>query len=253
MNISITPQLFIVTIALITAHPALAQSQVQPERVEASFILALGRAPTTSELATWSTTNEVTLTELLSRHREKLQGDPKIAQAASVKACVDAFGRAPKQDELAKWLAQPTTYIEQMQQHVDWLSTHPVEYEQVVGRAYERAVRRAVYPGEIKYWSAQPTLSYVLLVACIDNWARRNAPGLMETTGAPSIAPNCRFIAAVQLSPVVAVEARTLISPVGPDADAVAVAAGRTLIAAGAKPVISVGHMHLVTAGAADL
>ena len=43
------------------------------------------------------------------------------------------------------------------------------------------------HPEEIEYWKNHDTLSFVLLVGCVEDWARRNQPGLMVTAGTPTL------------------------------------------------------------------
>ena len=67
---------------------------------------------------------------------------------------------------------------------------------------------------EIEYWKRQPALSYALLVGCIEDWARRNRPGLMATTGVASVSVNSAYLATIRLSPGVASPALSIFKPV---------------------------------------
>jgi hypothetical protein len=78
----------------------------------------------------------------------------------------------------------------------------------------------------------------------MEDWARRNQPGLMVTSGTPTISINCDYLATVRLSPKVAAEARegAGLPPAGDG--------GTHVIAAGAGAIVSGGRIHFAMAGA---
>lgn len=245
--------LLAIPVLVLSAATAHAQTSELPERTAASFVLALGRVPTADECTRFTPTEPQSFAQLLARHREQLQVSPAAQRVVTVKAWQDAFGRTPGETELAVTAANRAgTYTELMKLHLQWLAGHPADYEQVMHRAYRFLLQRDAYPAEIDYWKRQAPRSYALLVACIEDWARRNQPGLMETTGVPTVAANNRFMATVRLAPAVAAEARTAVGLGGDDA-ALALAAGRNLLAVGADRIASSGGIHFVAAGAADL
>ena len=230
----------------------LAQSPVQEERIAASFVLALGRTPTPDEIQRWSTGDAPPLADYIARHRRQLSGDRAAEQAVIVKASQDALGRAPTDDE-ARSLSGVGIYADLMQRHLRWLAAHPADYEQTMHRAYRFLLKRDAYSVEIEYWSRQPVLSFALIVGCVEDWARRNQPGLMATTGIASVSINSRYLATVRLSPGVAAEARAA-AGLAKEADpALALALGRTVVAPGAEQVASVGGIAFVAAGAPEL
>jgi hypothetical protein len=230
----------------------LTQAPVQEERIAASFVLALGRTPSPDEIQRWSAKDPITLADCVARHRQQLRGDWAAERAVIIKASQDAFGRAPTEEEARK-LAGAGIYADLMRRHLQSLAGHPSEYEQVMHRAYRFLLGRDAYSVEIEYWSRQPVLSFALLVGCVEDWARRNRPGLMATTGVASVSVNSRYLATVRLSPGVAAEARAAIGFVQ-EGDAARVSAlGRTLVAPGAERVASVGGISFVAAGAPEL
>ena len=238
----------VAALALLPAA-ARAQSALQEERIAASFVLAFGRTPSTAEIERWAKDGALPLADLMARHRRQLQSDPAAARAVAVKAGQDAFGRTPNETDLGS-LSGGATYVELMQRHLRWLAERPAEYEQVMNRAYQLLLQRDAYPVEIDYWKRQPALSFTLLVGCIDDWARRNRPGLMATTGVASVSVNSDYLVAVRLSPAVAAEARAAAGFEPIDDPVLALAAGRTLVAPGANHIVSVGGVHFAAAGA---
>jgi hypothetical protein len=243
--------LFVASVLASPSATSLAQTAEQQERIEASFVLALGRTPTSVEIERWAKQEPLPLADLLARHRRQLQGDVADQRAVVVKASQDAFGLAPGEDDIKR--ESGGTYTDLMQRHLRWLAEHPAEYEQVVHRAYRLVLQRNAYSLEIDYWKRQPAISFALLAGCIEDWARRNRPGLTATTGVASVSVNSAYLATVRLSPAVAAEARVAAGLVPTGDAALASAAQRHLVAPGADHVASVGGIHFAAAGAAEL
>lgn len=222
--------------------PAFAVSEGQTERVGAAFVLALGRAPAAGEIELWGKQEKMSVADLVARL-------PAQGESVVEKACADAFGRGPTEEERKAWAAGRPTYTALMKQHVQWLAGHPEEYAKVIGRAYQLVLGREVFDVELTYWQAQPPLSFALLNGCIENWARRNAPGLTVTSGRATISVNSEWLTAIRLSPAVAAEVR-IAAKLFPAGDAnLAAATGQNVIAAGAGGVDSAGGIHFVAAG----
>jgi hypothetical protein len=192
----------------------------------------------------------------VARQRQQLQNDAAAQRAVIVKAFEDAFGRAPDAAESAVAAAAPDrdgTYVALMRQHVRSLAAHPDEYRQVLDRAYRRVIRRGVYDEEVAYWEKHDTLPFALLAGCIDNWARRNQPGLMVTAGTPTLSVHSDCLATVRLSRAIAEEARGAAGLATANTDYFSYASNRTVIAAGAGDLVSNGRIHFAAAGAPDL
>ena len=244
------PMLLVASAILFFASLARAQTEEQKQRISASCMLALGRAPSPSEL---SDSAAKSVAELIERHRLQIQNDAATKRAVIVKACEDAFGHEPSEEEIRSWSTDVRTYSELMTQHIQWLAAHPAEYEQVMNRAYQQLIHRDVYPLEVTYWENHDTLPYALLVACIESWARRNQPGLMVTSGTATVSMNSDYLTTVRLSPAIAAEARTA-AKLAPAADvADPNAFGRNLIAPGAGEIITSGHICFTAIGGNNL
>ena len=240
---------FLLVVACVSAPAVVHAQSVQiEERIAASFVLALGRTPTTADVEQWAKDGPRTVADFFNRHREALRHDAAAGREVAVKAAQDALGRAPSEDELRR-LSDGEIYAEIVQRHIQRLGGNPLEYEQVMHRAYRLHLQRDAYAVELDYWRARPTLSFALLAACVENWARRNQPGLMATAGVPSVSVNSPYLAAVRLSPAVAAEARAAAGLPPPDDAALAAALGRHIVAPGAGTVASVGGIHFAAAG----
>lgn len=228
------------------AAPTPAQSSVREKRLAAAAVLALGEPPATANVALAGAAGDASLAALYQSFRDRLATDPHLRRAVLARAATDAFGDAAV-GELTNSDAT-LTYTELVQRHLAWLAQHPAEYRTILDRAYRRVVSRPAFDEELAYWRTHsPTpVSYVLVLGCLDDWARRNQPGLMVTTGTPTVSLNCPHVIAYRLPPSIAEEARAL---VGLPGDASALAAGHTLIAPGAGSLVSAGGIHLLVVG----
>ncbi len=240
----------LLAISFVAAAPWVAHAQpaAQDERVAASFVLALGRTPAAAELSQWTAGAPASIADLLARHRQRLRSDRAAARDAATRASVDALGRPPAQGDPAA-PAGGDAYVDAMKRHLERLAGQPAEYEQVLHRAYRLVLARDPYDVEIAYWKRQPVLSYALLAGCIDNWGRRNQPGLMATTGVATVSINSPYLVAVRLSPAVAAEARMAAGLAPGGGRAAALARARNIVAPGAAEVASDGGIHFAAAG----
>lgn len=231
---------------------AFAQAATQEEIISASCLIAFGRPAEPGELNDARLTNK-TLVQLVAGHREALRNDPESQRLVAGQAHLHARGVAApaKSDSISS--APGLTYAEHMKQQIDWLGQHPDTYREVINRAYQLVIRRDAYPEEIAYWKPYGTLPYVVLVGAIENWAFRNQPGLMVTTGTPSIALSSRFLRTQRVPLALANEARELLGlPVWTDV-ARQHSPGRNIVAVGAKDIESVGGVHFLLAGGGPL
>lgn len=234
--------------------PAFAEAPAPSERIAASYLLALGRLPSAAEIEPWRNEEKILIRDLVARLQQQLQKNPDLQQATRVKAFEDAFGRAPRAGEIdVAGGADTRTYTEWMNRHIQQLAAHADDYREVLDRAYRLVVRRGVYEEEVAYWKARETLSYALLVGCIEDWARRNQPGLMVTAGTATVSINSNYLTTVRLPPAIAEEARAVVGLPTADTDYFRYGSSRTVIAAGAGDVVSGGRIHFVAAGADNL
>lgn len=237
------PPLTLALSLLLTALPGFAADPLAAQRLEAAGLLVFGRgmvgAPASAETAKLAT-----FSDALSWQRQRLQEDGALGAEVSRRAARDALG-----SDVAPDSAASGDYFTQVQAHLRRLERAADDYRQVIERAYRTTLNRAPYAEEIGYWTTRPVTTFALMAACIDNWARRNQPGLMFTEGIPSVAVSSEWLEVVRVSPVLANEIAPVLA--GPDAEprAVAIAAGRTVLAPGAAGVSSVAGVHFVAAG----
>lgn len=215
------------------------------ERLAVAHLLAFGRLPSAGEIETAPRDDGLTVASLLDRHRQRLHDDAVAREAVAKKAWIDAFGRPATATELAAEATHDPTYTGLMRAHLQRIADDPAEYAQILARAYRAVVQREVYPEEIDYWRQRESLPFVALAGCVENWARRNQPGLMVTTGTPTVSVNSDYLVTLRLSPAIAAEAR---AAAGLPAAGEARQEGR-LVAVGGEGIATTGHMHLAVAG----
>jgi hypothetical protein len=244
--------LLVLAVLALPCTVANAQTPGHQERIEASFLLALGRGPSADEARACAGPDTSSVPALVALHRQRLQSDPALRRSVAIKACRDALGREPSEPEIDTWSTAGRTYAELMGEQVQRLAEHPDDYREVIDRAYRLVVHRAAHSIEFDYWNGRGTLPFMLLVGCIEDWARRNAPGLMSTTGMPSVSVNSAHLTTVRLPPAIAREARAAAGLAADKNPAWRATLGRHVIAAGAGELASVGGIHFVAAGRAD-
>lgn len=234
-----------------SAFPAaLTPSAPEHERVLASFVLARGRAPTAAELTAWLDRGESSVAALLEAHATELGRSAEERRAVLVRAYRDAFGAEPDAAvaaSAARDAGETVTYTAWLKRHDAAIAQDATARADVINRAYRHVVRRDAYPEEHAYWKDRDTRLFMLLVGCVEHWARRNQPGLMVTAGAPTMSVNSDLLLNVRLSPGVAGEARDAagLPLVSDDARGT-----HHVIAPGAAGIRSGGGMHFVVAGA---
>jgi hypothetical protein len=233
--------------SLALASLAFGETADQQDRVAASFILALGRIPTSAELAQWSQ-GTGSVADLVAKHQQQLKADAAARKAVVAKSFQDAFGRAATDAELGAASSDQSMYTELMKRHIATLAKNADEYAKVLDRAYQLVIRRSVYIEEIDYWKKRDALSFALLVGAVEDWARRNQPGLMVTAGNPTISVNSEFLATVRLSPALADEARQAVG-----LPAAKAKSGYNIVAAGADKILSSGGIHFAATGGENL
>ncbi len=217
------------------------------DRGEAACWLSLGRSTTESERLAANTPAGATMGVLLEQHRVQLRGDEAGRRGVATRACWDAWGRAPAAHELES-ATGGLLYAERLGELVAGLAGSPREYHAVLERAYRAALGRAPFPEELAYWDERRPLAYTMVVGCLENWARRNAPGLTVTSGVPAIGVNGEQLATLRLTPALADEVRRALAW---PTDELSRARGANVLVPGGEGVVSVGGVHFLALGRA--
>ena len=172
------------------------QAADHEEATRAAFAVGLGRAATTAEMH-----HAGPFGSTLEQLRKRLSTAPEQQREVATRAVNFVFGSSNESTAVEARL-----FADAVGEHLANLSQNPSTYQQVLQRAYQHVIGRDVYAEELEYWSKHPTLPYALLVGCIEDWARRNQPGLMNTAGTPTISINCELLATTRTSPELGAE-----------------------------------------------
>lgn len=240
-----------------------AQTQLQRERIQSSYLLAFGRAATDAEVVYWSKQSTQSIAELITGHRRYLKQDVGTHRAAIRRSYIDALGREPIESEYKHWLPGDDTYTQLMKNHISWLRGNPAEYEKVIRRSYRLVLNRKPDGAEIKYWKGQGTLSYAMLSAAHDWWKKQNPPASTKApspagtvalpSGALKVSSGSTYLATATVSPSVAAEARSAAGLVGNDGASLVGNDGASMVAAGGGNLVAAGGGNLVAAGGGNL
>lgn len=211
-----------------TATGLLAGESSQADRFEAAFLLSHGRLPSAEELAEGAEMATGSVSDLYSK-LAKESSSPEVAAFAYL----DVFGIEPTN------AGDGGSYWELSRQHLATLESDAEAYEAVINRAYKYVINRDVYEEEIAYWKEHGVFTYTMLVACVEDWAKRNQPGLMVTAGTPTVSVNSEYLTTLRLSPALAAEVR----------EAIGGLEEARIIHPGAKSLKSGGGIHLIATG----
>lgn len=234
---------FIFAAIAISAVTGFAGPQIQQERVAASYMLVLGRAPSTSEVDQWTMKGELSVADLVADLEAELADSKSEKRGVSTRSFQDAFGRSPSKSELKTAVAEGGSYNQQLTGYIAALLEDAEEYEATIRRAYEFVINRDAYEQEIGYWKERGVFSYMLLVGSVEAWATRNQPGLMVTAGTPTISVNSVYLSTVRLSSQTAAEARVA------GGFASVEETESHLLAAGSGKVVAGGRVHFLATG----
>jgi len=247
----IMKHLFALFLAIVSLGlPAFAAGSDDADRTAAAYMLALGRLPAMDDAAHLSTPAKGSIEDTQAALRKALQADQRLYREVIQASYRDAFGRQATGDEIKRLTGDPKTYTDLMRQHLQTLADNAAAYEDVMHRAYQLVIDRDVYPEEIAYWKKQGTVPFALLAGAVEDWARRNQPGLMVTAGTAAISVNSVYLTTLQLSPAIAAEARRA---AGLENSGKPRAEKHNIIAVGAEPLMSEGGIHFVAVGAPTL
>ncbi|WP_316787178.1 hypothetical protein [Pedobacter frigiditerrae] len=231
---------------------ALRVSAQNTERVQASYLLAFGRLPSSGELTYWNGQGQKSVQWLVDNHKGYIKSNQgTIGKEIIVKSYVDALGYRPSQSEINYHAAFNRTYTEMMSNHLVYVKGVPSEYEKVIKRSYQTVFGRQPNAGELSYWKSQGLFSYMILVSCHQDWKNKNSSGQSQKM---AIATNAPFLVTATVSQSVMNETKTtfagLVSPGGGNMVA---AGGGNMVAAGGGNMVAAGGGNMVAAGGGNM
>lgn len=235
--------LLILLLALGTVAGTYAQ-QSRTDRIIASYMIAFGRPPQAAETSYWLTDplSNKTVKDLVEKHRENMNKVDRSLRLTAVKqSYIDAFGRAPRPDEIDYWMGSVNTYAEMRAKHVEWFAARPDEWAKVIQASYQTAFKRAPKAEELAYWKGQPARSFWDLVVQHDEFIRNN-PHLgpkSGATGATLVKKENKVTIAPSLLPEIRLSGGAGVISTG----------GGNVISTGGGNVISTGGGNVISTG----
>ncbi len=222
---------------LVTGVIAQNADQLKTDRINASYLIAMGRKPNSGEITHWKKQGDLTVAQLVENHRNYLAGDANMKRALIIQAFKNSYGRDPIESEIKTNMTQKMTYAEWMTNHINWLKKSTTDYTDVIKRAYKAVMGRDPQQAEINYYRSQPVMSYMVMAATLEEWKRQNGTKA-KTSGSLTIGSTSSYISHVGVSATVAKEASNLIGQ-----------ASGNVIAPGAGNAISPSGGNVVAAG----
>jgi len=155
-------------IAFLFLIPVLGNAQLKKERIQASYLVAIGRLPNDAELNWWNQQNDYTLAQLVDAHRNYMNTTNKPSKAGPIQLSYFlAMGRNPStgaNSETQYWTGRNEVCWEMVLQHVNYINQNKQLYDGVITNAYQTVFSKAPSPTELTKWKSQAVKSYVELV-----------------------------------------------------------------------------------------
>lgn len=212
-----------------------ATAQTKDEVIHGSYFVAFGRFANVRELAYWrQNVGNRTIQQMVANHKDYIKTNQYDREQTIKRSYMDAFGWQPSSDELKYWSGQNKTYAELITNHINnWLNLYPDKKELVIKQSYYKVFGRNATTDEIKYWKAQPTYSFVQLVAMHTTWKLKNQSSSVVTSIKPNLSGN--GISTAGLSPQAI--------------SGVVAAGGMNVVAPGGANVVAAGGMNVIAPG----
>ena len=156
-------------------------AQEKKERVQASYMIVIGKPPIPGELDHWTKQADLSISQLVDYHKQYIPQDMTFHRNLIIKSYVDALGRRPSEDEIKYWATGVDTYTDLMKKHITWLTGNPAEYEKTLIRSYKHILKRVPFGDELTWWKQQGVYSYVALCGCHSDWLGRSMKGVKNT------------------------------------------------------------------------
>jgi len=226
-------------LAISVFHPSFAQTE-QEQRIQSSYILAFNKKATPDELNFWKTQGNLSVAQLLAKHKEWIKKTPSLWDGILRTSYTDAFGRTIQDGEYKFHIQYPRTYLEMMNSHMDYLNKNPSLYDNVIIESYKRVFGKPPITAELNYWKGQTKCSFIWLFRAHSQYASTQRRNVASMTG----------VAYVRVTPAMLAEVRS--------AAAGMVAAGGgnligndggTMVAAGAGNLVGIDGASMVAAG----
>jgi hypothetical protein len=233
-------KLFVATcMAALLSSSVFSQSadDVKRQSIQASYLLALGKKPTTAEVNYWmgqSISGDVVKT-LYENHRNWLLANPEAKKDMIRRSFRNSYGRTPNESEVNTNMQQAWTYTDWMNNHSAWLKKTPSDFENAIKFAYQNVLNRQPSSSELSFWKGKGAMAYYVVASCVEQCRKS---GSSSNCANNVFSSTSRYADAITVAPSVATSASNLIG-----------AAGGNVVAPGGGNVVSAGGGNVVAAG----
>jgi hypothetical protein len=225
-----------------------AVARIHRERIQASYLIALGRLATEDEVKYWIGQNPKSVSDLVTRHRDYLTRDNGTHQDVIRRSYLAALGKPPSGSEMQHWMAGSDTYTNLVTNHTNWLRSNPAQYVEVIKRSYQNVLGRPAKDAEVNHWKNQGVFAYCILAACHEDWKKRG--GEATATATKAVPTSSSFLNTVSVSPNILSESKLAVSSlIGNDGASMVAAGGGNMVAAGGGNMVAAGGGNMVAAG----
>lgn len=226
---------------LCTSFSTLLAQTEQEQRIQSSYLLAFDKKASTAEVNYWKTQGNLSVSQLLTRHKEYIANNPDIFVGILNRSYTDAFGRPITDDERNYHKKYPRTYLEMINSHMDYLNRNPSLYDEVIIQSYKSVFNKRPSNDELNYWKGQTKCSYIWLFRAHLQFAasqRRSNKASLSGVASVSVTPGILKEVKLAAASMVAAGGGNLI---GND--------GSTMVAAGGGNLVGNDGASMVAAG----
>lgn len=218
------------------------------ERIQASYLVALGRVPNSGEIAYWRGQGNLSVQQLIDRHKKYIGEDRGTRESIIRKSYVDVLGYNPSPDEVKYHSQFNRTYAQMVNEHIEYAKRYGHIHDNIIKNSYQLAFRRQPNDGELRYWKQFGVISYSYLVSMHEEYKKANnypsnrvLPMNSSVSFAPvsaSVLSETRFAFGELVGHMVAAGGGNMVA-----------AGGGNMVAAGGGNMVAAGGGNMVAAG----
>ena len=223
---------------LSTVFTATAQNN---ERIQASYIVALGRLPNSGELSYWNSRGNLSVADMVKMHTDYIKIDAGTRRSVIVKSYIDALGYTPSEGEINYHSSFNKNYTDMVNSHIKYAVQNSSEHDKIIKRSYMKAFNRLPNNGELAYWKKFGVISYSYLVSMHEEYKRTN-----NSQGNGRLSVSSPSLSAVMVSASVLADTKLVVS-------GIVAAGGGNMVAAGGGNMVAAGGGNMVAAGGGNM
>lgn len=229
---------FVATLAMLSLSSVIAQSpeQIKRDRINASYLISLGRQPSSGELSHWMGRENYTLEQLVNLHNQYLQSNSGEKRTMVIKAYKDAYGRQPTDSDIRTNMAKSWNYTDWMNNHIKYLRENDNAWDYLLAQVYSKVCGRSASEADKRSWPRSDAKPYWMVAAVVEKWhaenSHKSSKGVRLGNG---------YMTSINVSSPVASEASRII---GQAAGNVIAPGGANVVAPSGANVVAAGGLN---------